>query len=75
MMNNKLTPDEAMAIQILEKDPNWQKFKDYISRKYALAQRDCETMKDDHRHHQGRALELSEIDRIEDKAKNILTGT
>lgn len=74
-MNSKLTSDEAMAIQILEKDQNWQKFKSYVSRKYVLAQRDCETMKDDHRHHQGRALELSEINRIEEKAKNILSGT
>jgi hypothetical protein len=74
-MDGKLTNDEAMAVQILEKDPNWQKFKRYVTRKYLQASNECETVKDDHRHHQGRALELKMMVDIESKANNILNGT
>jgi hypothetical protein len=74
-MKGKLTPEEAMAVQILSADPNWQKFKDYVMRKYLEASDDCETIKDDHRHHQGRALELKMMANIESKAENILKGT
>ena len=71
----KLTPDEALAVQILSTDPNWQKFKKYVTRIYLQASNECETAKDDHRHHQGRALELKMMVNIESKAKNILEGT
>ena len=74
-MEGKLTADEALAVQILEKDPNWQKFKEYVIRKYIQASNECEGCKDDHRHHQGRALELKMMVNIESKANNILNGT
>lgn len=74
-MDGKLTSDEAMAIQILEKDRNWQKFKQYVIRQSAITTKECRTCRDDHRYHQGRAFELSEIARIEEKASNILNGT
>jgi hypothetical protein len=75
MMEGKLTQEEAMAVQVLEHDPNWQKFKQYCTRLYLKASNECETSKDDHRHHQGRALELKMMVNIESKAKNILEGT
>lgn len=74
-MEGKLTKDEAMAIQILSADPNWQKFKQYLTRLYLKASNECETCRDDHRHHQGRALELKMMVSIESKATNILNGT
>lgn len=74
-MQGKLTADEAMAVQILNKDPNWQKFKQYVARKYIQASNECETTMADHRHHQGRALELKMMVNIESKANNILNGT
>ncbi len=74
-MQGKLSPDEAMAVQVLSADPNWQKFKQYVTRIYLKASNECETAKDDHRHHQGRALELKMMVDIEAKANNILNGT
>ncbi len=74
-MEGKLTPDEAMAIQVLSRNEHWQKFMGYLGKRYAMVVRGCLTTKEDHRHHQGRAYELSEIARIEEKAKNILNGT
>ncbi len=73
-MDGKLTADEAMAVQILTADPNWQKFKEYLVRRYLQASRECETAKDDHRYHQGKALELKMMVNIESKATNILNG-
>jgi hypothetical protein len=75
MIAGKLTPEEAMAIQILEQDPNWQKFKQYITRRYLITSDECETARDDQRYHQGRAFELKMIVNVETKAKNILNGT
>lgn len=74
-MEGKLTSDEALAVQILERDPNWQKFKKYVIRKYLQASNECETCTDNHRHHQGRALELKMMVNIESKANNILNGS
>lgn len=75
MIAGKLTPEEAMAVQVLAGDPNWQKFKQYVTRLYLKASNECETANSDHRHHQGRALELKMMVNIESKAKNILEGT
>jgi hypothetical protein len=75
MLEGKLTPDEAMAVQVLAADPNWQKFKEYVTRIYLKASNECETRMDDHRHWQGRALELKMMVNIESKAYNILNGT
>lgn len=74
-MEGKLTNDEAMAVQVLSTDPNWQKFKEYVTRLYLKASNECETAPADHRHHQGRALELKMMVNIEVKAHNILNGT
>ncbi len=73
-MEGKLTNDEALAVQALSANPDWQKFKQYCARVYLKASNECETVKDDHRHHQGRALELKMMVNIEAKAKNILEG-
>ncbi len=74
-MDGKLTQEEALAIQLLAGDPNWQKFKQYLSRLYLKAAADCETAINDHRFSQGRALELKMMMNIETKAYNILNGT
>jgi hypothetical protein len=74
-LDGKLTQSEAMAVQILSADANWQKFKEYVVRKYLQASNQCESCKEDHRHHQGRALELKMMVDIESKAHNILNGT
>ncbi len=74
-MDGKLAPDEAMAVQVLSQDPNWQKFKDYLKRQDAALCKACKSVREDHRFFQGRSLELSELVRIEEKAKNILEGT
>jgi hypothetical protein len=74
-MKGKLTPAEARSIQILERNPDWQKFKQYILRRYSQASDECETIKDDHRYCQGRALELKMMANIESKAYSIINGT
>jgi hypothetical protein len=74
-MGKHLELDEARAVLTLSTDPNWQIFKGYIQRKYIIARNNCETARDDHRFFQGNALELKELQTIEDKAKNILEGT
>ncbi len=73
-MGKHLEPDEARAVLLLSNDPNWQIFKGYIQRKYILARNNCETSPNDHRFYQGNALELKELQIIEDKAKRILDG-
>ncbi len=73
-MEGKLTNEEAMAVQMLAGNPDWQKFKQYLTRIYLKASDECETANSDHRHHQGRALELKMLVNIESKAKNILEG-
>jgi hypothetical protein len=75
MLEGKLTKSEAMAVQLLATDPNWQKFKEYVTRIYIKASNQCETCKDDHRFHQGKAVELKLLVNIEAKAHNILNGT
>ena len=74
-MGRHLEEVEARAILVLSNDPNWQIFKGYVQRKYIIARDNCEKAKDDHRFEQGKALELKELQTIEDKAKNILSGT
>ncbi len=69
-----LEAEEARAVLALSTNPDWQIFKVYIQRKYILARNICETCSTDHRHEQGKALELKELATIEDKAKNILSG-
>ncbi len=73
-MGKHLEEDEARAVLILSNDPNWQIFKGYIQRKYIIARNRCEDCRDDHRFEQGKALELKELQTIEDKARNILEG-
>ncbi len=73
-LGRHLEMEEARAILVLSTDPNWQIFKGYIQRKYIIARNNCETVKDDHRFDQGKALELKELQTIEDKARNILNG-
>ncbi len=73
-MGKHLEPEEARAILALSNDPNWQIFKAYIQRKYIIARNNCEGQKDDIRFFQGNALELKELQTIEEKAKNILSG-
>ncbi len=73
-MSKHLEPEEARAILILSTDQNWQIFKGYIQRKYIIARNNCENQKDDIRFFQGNALELKELQTIEEKAKNILSG-
>ncbi len=73
-MGKHLEAEEARAILVLSADPHWQIFKGYIQRKYIIARNSCENCKDDHRHEQGKALELKELQTIEEKAKNILSG-
>ncbi len=75
MIEGKLTNKEALAVQVLSQDQNWQKFKDYLKRQEAALCLSCRTVREDHRFFQGRSLELSELVRIEEKAKNILEGT
>ncbi len=74
-MGRHLEEEEARAILVLSNDPNWQIFKGYIQRKYIISRDKCEKVKDDHRYEQGKALELNELQTIEDKARNILSGT
>jgi hypothetical protein len=74
-VQGKLSGLEAMAIQVLSSDPNWQKFKDYIDRLNDIETVYCRTQEKDHRFHQGKGDVLAEIVRIEEKAKNILNGT
>ena len=74
-MDKHLKSEEARAILVLSTDLNWQIFKGYIQRKYIIARNDCETRPEDHRFFQGGALELKELQTIEEKAKNILSGT
>ncbi len=73
-MGKHLESEEARAILVLSNDPHWQIFKGYIMRKYIIARNNCETAMDDHRFHQGGALELKELQKIEEKAANILGG-
>lgn len=73
-MSKHLDGDEARAILTLSTDPNWQMFKGYLRRLYLRARDSCESEMNDHRFFQGAARELRELDRIEEKAKNILTG-
>ncbi len=73
-LGKHLELEEARAVLVLSTDPNWQIFKGYIQRKYIIARNNCETVKDDHRHVQGGALELKELQTTEDKAKKILNG-
>jgi hypothetical protein len=74
-MGKHLESEEARAVLVLSNDPTWQIFKGYIQRKYIIARNDCEIQKDDHRFFQGGALELKELQKIEEKAANILGGT
>lgn len=74
-MHKHLEPEEAQAILTLSTDPNWQIFKGYIQRKYTIARNNCETCTEDHRFFQGASMELKDLQRIEDKANNILNGT
>ena len=74
-MSRHLDQEEARAVLSLSVDPNWQIFKGYLRRLYIIARDRCETEKEDQRFYQGGAYELKELDRIEDKAKNNLTGT
>ncbi len=74
-MGKHLDVEEARAILQLSTDQNWQIFKGYIQRKYIIARNACEDCKDDHRFEQGKAFELKELQKIEDKAANILGGT
>ncbi len=73
-MGKHLESEEARAILVLSTDPNWQIFKGYIQRKYIIARNNCENCAGDHRYEQGKALELKDLNIIEDKAKNILSG-
>ncbi len=74
-MGKHLEVEEARAVLVLSTDPNWQIFKGYIQRKYIIARNNCENCTTDHRHEQGKALELKELQTIEEMAKNILSGT
>ncbi len=73
-MGKHLESEEARAVLTLSTNPAWQIFKGYIQRKYIIARNNCETERDDHRFYQGCALELKELQTIEDKAANILGG-
>lgn len=73
-MNPHLTTSEARAVLSLSANPNWAVFKDYVYRLYELERKQCETLKDDVRFSQGKALALSDMAKIEAKAKNILEG-
>ncbi len=73
-MSEHLEPEEARAILTLSTDPNWQIFKGYIQRKYIIARNRCEIVKEDHRFEQGKSFELKLLQKIEDKARNILDG-
>lgn len=73
-MSKHLEAEEARAVLALSTNPDWQIFKAYIQRKYIIARNNCETCRDDHRFFQGNALELKELQTIEDKATKILSG-
>lgn len=73
-MSQHLEAEEARAVLALSTNPDWQIFKGYIQRKYEIARNNCEDTKEDHRFFQGGALELKELQIIEDKAANILGG-
>lgn len=73
-MGKHLESEEARAVLALSTTPDWQIFKGYIQRKYIIARNTCETTPNDHRFHQGGAFELKELQKIEDKAANILDG-
>jgi hypothetical protein len=70
-----LTQAEAQAVLALSVNPDWIKYQEYLSRIWTATSNECRTCRDDHRYHQGRNYELSELARIEEKAKNILSGT
>jgi hypothetical protein len=73
-MSKHLTHEEARAVLVLSNDPNWALYKDFITRNYIMARNECESVKADHRFHQGAASELKDMVGIETKAKNILSG-
>ncbi len=73
-MNPHLTEEEARAVLSLSTTAHWSLLENYISRLHNIAVKECETAKEDHRYFQGRALELSELTMITEKAKNILSN-
>jgi hypothetical protein len=73
--NPHLTPNEARAVLSLSASDEWPIFKDYMIRLNGISTKACRTAKEDQRFYQGSDLTLTELVRIEEKAKNILGGS
>lgn len=71
--NVHLDKDEALAVQALSVNRNWQIFLDYVRRQFEISSNDCRTVMTDHRFHQGRCDALSRILEIKNNADGILS--
>ncbi len=70
-----LSTSEARAVLALSASDEWALFKDYLIRLNGISTKACRTAKEDQRFYQGSDLTLTELVRIEEKAKHILGGS
>ncbi len=73
-MSTHLTKEEARAVLVLSATPEWKKYIGYLARLWSYSTKQCRTEREDHRFFQGENFRLTELARIEEKAKNILDG-